>query len=283
MRMLFLLLSTCLLSGSPELSLTWEKNWLVIDGDRLPGPMRIHYLEAYCRANSQTTDWVKHTVVGHETKLVSAAKDGSRIELSCILKDGVTVQHLITASDDEVDFRLTAHNPTKKRSKAHWAQPCVRVGVFTGTGADQTKDAYAYVKKSFLFLDGKQAMMPTRDWATQARYVPGQVWAAPGVKRADVNPRPLHKDVPDNGLIGCYSDDDKMLFATAWEPYQELFQGVGRCLHSDFRLGGLKPGETRSIKGKIYLVENNIEALLERYRKDFPEHEKLHGRKVSPK
>ena len=104
MRMLFLLLCTCLLSGSPELSLTWEKNWLAIDGDRLPGPMRIHYLEAYCRANSQTTDWVKHTVVGHETKLVSAAKDGSRIELSCILKDGVTVQHLITASDDEVDF-----------------------------------------------------------------------------------------------------------------------------------------------------------------------------------
>lgn len=283
MRMLLLLLSTCLLSGSPELSLTWEKNWLVIDGDRLPGPMHIHYLEAYCRANSQTTDWVKHTVVGHETKLVSAAKDGSRIELSCILKDGVTVQHLITALDDEVDFRLTAHNPTKKRSKAHWAQPCVRVGVFTGTGADHTKDAYAYVKKSFLFLDGKQAMMPTRDWATQARYVPGQVWAAPGVKRADVNPRPLHKDVPDNGLIGCYSADDKMLFATAWEPYQELFQGVGRCLHSDFRLGGLKPGETRSIKGKIYLVENNLEALLERYRKDFPEHEKLHGRKVSTK
>ena len=283
MRILFLLLPACLLSGSPELSLTWEKNWLVIDGDRLPGPMSIHYLEAYCRANSQTTDWVKHTVVGHETKLVSAAKDGSRIELSCVLKDGVTVQHLITASDDEVDFRLLAHNPTKKRAKAHWAQPCVRVGVFTGTGADQTKDAYAYVKKSFLFLDGRQAMMPTRDWATQARYVPGQVWAAPGVKRADVNPRPLHKDIPDNGLIGCYSADDKMLFATAWEPYHELFQGVGRCLHSDFRLGGLKPDETRSIKGKIYLVENNIEALLERYRKDFPEHEKLHGLKVSPK
>ena len=27
--------------------------------------------------------------------------------------------------------------------------------------------------------------------------------------------------------------------ATAWEPYQELFQGVIVCMHSDFRIGGL--------------------------------------------
>ena len=278
MKSLLLLLTACLVSGTPKLSLNWEKNWLEIHGDHLPGSMRVHYLEAYCRANSQTTDWGKHTVVGHETKMVSASDDGSRIELLCNLKDGVTVRHVITAHDNEIDFRLTAHNPTNKLSEAHWAQPCVRVGVFTGTGADKTPDKYAYVKKSFIFLDGKQAMMPTRDWVTQARYVPGQVWTAPEVNRADVNPRPLHKDIPDNGLIGCYSKDNKMLFATAWEPYQELFQGVGRCLHSDFRLGGLKPNETLQIKGKIYLVKNDLQSLLARYRKDFPEHLRLHRR-----
>ena len=277
MRIILFLLSACFASAAPKLSLTWEKNWLEIHGDHLPGSMRVHYLEAYCRANSQTTDWGKHTVVGHETKMVSASDDGSRIELLCNLKDGVTVSHFITARDDEIDFRLTAHNPTNKLSEVHWAQPCARVGVFTGTGADKTTDKYAYVKKSFIFLDGKQAMMPTRDWALKARYIPGQVWTAPGVARADVNPRPLHKDVPDNGLIGCYSVDDKMLFATAWEPYQELFQGVGRCLHSDFRLGGLKPVEKLEIKGKLYLVNNDLEALLARYRKDFPEHAKSRG------
>lgn len=276
MRTIFFLLYTSLVSAVPKLTVTWEKNWLYIHGDHLPGDMRVHYLEAYCRTNSQTTDWSKHTVVGHETKLVSAAGDGSKIELLCVLSDGVTVKHTITTTDDEVDFRLTAHNPNDKRSEAHWAQPCVRVGVFTGTGAEKTPDKYAYVEKSFIFLDGKQAMMPTRDWATKARYIPGQVWAAPGVARADVNPRPLHKDVPDNGLIGCYSTDKKLIFATAWEPYQELFQGVGRCLHSDFRLGGLKPDETLRIKGKIYLVENNLKALLDRYRKDFPVHSEKH-------
>ena len=63
-----------------------------------------------------------------------------------------------------------------------------------------------------------------------------------------------------------------MIYATAWEPYQELFQGVIRCLHSDFRLGGLQPGETKQIRGKIYLVPNDVPVLLARYAKDFPEH-----------
>src|SRR6185436_13241956 len=90
--------------------------------------------------------------------------------------------------------------------------------------------------------------------------------------RTDVNPRPLSSLVPSNGLIGCFSGDDKLIFATAWEPYQELFQGVGRCLHSDFRLGGLQPGETKKVRGKIYIVPNDVPALLKRYQKDFPEH-----------
>ena len=119
-------------------------------------------------------------------------------------------------------------------------------------------------------------MMPTQGWATEARYIPGQVWAGPGVPRADVNPRPLHPAVPGNGLIGCFSGDGSMIFATAFEPYQELFQGVIRCLHSDFRLGGLAPGETLEITGKIYLVKNDEAALLKRYHKDFPTHKALH-------
>ena len=65
--------------------------------------------------------------------------------------------------------------------------------------------------------------------------------------------------------------DEKMIFATAREPYQELFQGVNNCLHSDFRIGGLKPDETKTIRGKIYYVPNDVPALLARFAKDFPE------------
>ena len=100
---------------------------------------------------------------------------------------------------------------------------------------------------------------------------PARSGALSGVSRDDVNPRPLSPIVPSNGLIGCISADGKELLATAWEPYQELFQGVIVCLHSDFRIGGLEPGESRSIRGKIYLMPADLPGLLARYRRDFPE------------
>jgi hypothetical protein len=105
-------------------------------------------------------------------------------------------------------------------------------------------------------------------------YIPGQVWCPEGVSRDDVNPRPLNPVVPSSGLIGCVSADGKEILATAWEPYQELFQGVIVCLHSDFRIGGLEPGESKTARGKIYLVPAGFAALRARYLKDFPGQER---------
>jgi hypothetical protein len=267
-----LLLCVAMFPTAP-LTVEWDKHWLTIQGDHLPGKqLKVHYLEAYCRANSTDADWVKHTVVGHQTSLLERRADGTQLKLRCVLSDGVTVDHVITAEQDAVDFRLTAHNRTKKRSEAHWAQPCVRVGTFAGAGPEATKDEYAYVRKCFIFLDGLLQRFPTEPWAKEARYTPGQVWRPRHVPSTDVNPRPVSPLIPSNGLTGCFSGDETMLFATAWEPYQELFQGVGRCLHSDFRLGGLEAGQTLTIRGKIYLVRNDVKALVQRYERDFPEH-----------
>jgi len=83
-----------------------------------------------------------------------------------------------------------------------------------------------------------------------------------------VNPRPLNPHTPSNGLIGCFSSDEKQILAMAWKPYQELFQGIITCLHSDFRIGGLKPGETKEIRGKVYIVPADVPALLKRYEQD---------------
>jgi hypothetical protein len=254
------------------LTLARQNHWLIIKGPHVPGgDIRINYLEAYCRAGSTDADWGKFTVIKHNHRLVSLSPDEKTLRLHDEIADGTVVEHVITAGDDEVDFRLVAHNPTLQRSEAHWAQPCVRLGPFTGFSAEPTGNLDDYLPKCFIFLEGKLTRMPTRDWATQARYTPGQVWCPAGVPRTDVNPRPLSKLVPSNGLIGCFSADEKVIFATAWDPYQELFQGVARCLHSDFRLGGLKPGETKNIRGKIYMVPADVPALLKRYARDFPQ------------
>ncbi len=257
-----------------DLTLKRDHHWLVIEGASLPGgEIRINYLEAYCRGDSMDADWVKHTVIPHEKEFVSLGTDGKVMKLRDRLEDGVLVNHTIIAGRDAVDFQLVAHNPTDRISEAQWAQPCVRLGAFTGFDPDHSNgNIDDYLPKCFIFLDGKLTTMPTAIWETKARYVPGQVWCPAGVPRTDVNPRPLNPQIPSNGLIGCFSGDDSMIFATAWEPYQELFQGVARCLHSDFRIGGLKPGETKTIRGKIYLMKNDVPGLLKRYAADFLEH-----------
>ena len=120
--------------------------------------------------------------------------------------------------------------------------------------------------------------MPTKDWATEARYTPGQVWATPDVPGNDVNPRPLNPHTLSNGLVGCFSADNSQILATAWESYQELFQGVITCLHGDFRIGGLQPSESRDIHGKLYLLREDIDTLLARYHRDFSTHRETHQR-----
>ena len=246
------------------LRISWKDNFLAITAPDLPGrQVRILYLEAYCRPGSTSRKW-EQTVIGHKTRLVSADADGRRLRLQCTLDDGVVVDHEIVARADEVEFHIKASNPTAKASDVDWAQPCIRVDTFTGRNKSD------YLSKCFVFLDGKLARMPTPHWATRALYTPGQVWFPMGVSRLDVNPRPLSDDVPSNGLIGCFSADEKTILAVAFEPYQELFQGVAARIHSDFRIGGLKPGESKNIRGKIYIVPADPKALLARYEKDFP-------------
>ncbi len=267
--------AAAILAAEPTLSAAWKDNFLVVRGEHIPGgEIRTMYLEAFCRPGSADRDWGQ-TVIPHQTELVSTSDDGRVLRLRSRLEDGVVVDHVITVGDDEIDFRLTAQNPTDAASVVDWAQPCLRVDRFTGARRDDAHELYPeYIKKCFVFLEGKLTRLPTKPWATEARYTPGQVYAPKSVNRNDVNPRPLSPLVPSSGLTGAFSHDEQWIVATAWEPYQELFQGVITCMHADFRIGGLKAGETKMIRGKLYVVPANVEALVRRYEQDFPEHRK---------
>ena len=62
-----------------------------------------------------------------------------------------------------------------------------------------------------------------------------------------------------------------MILAVAWEPCHEIFQGVITCMHNDFCVGGLKLGETKTIRGKLYVVPADEFALVQRFERDFHE------------
>ena len=249
-------------SGHEEITLSRRDNLLVIHAPHVPGKeIQINYLEAYCRTGSTDADWVKHTVVGHKTETVSASGDGKQIKLRCKVNDGLVVEHDIRAVEDGVTFDLTVSNPTDHPNEAQWAQPCIRLGDFAGEETVQPDCQDIKLDRAFIFLNGKLTTMPTQPWATTARYTPGQVWCPKDVPRTDVNPRPLSTLVPDNNLIGCFSSDGKWIFAVTFEPTQELFQGVARCLHNDFRIGSVPPGQTKKIRGRIWIIPNDPKQL----------------------
>ena len=246
---------------APPLAVGWQKNILTISGD-FPGKrVEILYLEAYCRSGARDVVWSK-TVIPHKAEKLS--DDGKTITLRDVVEGNVVVKHRITAGDGDVTFEVEATNQGTAYVDAQWVQPCIRLGAFTG-GNQQT-----YVDQSFVFIDGKQTCLPKTSRTEEALYKGGQLYIPEGIQREDCNPRPHSPDVPSNDLIGCVSADGRWLFATAWTPTQELFQGVFVCLHNDFRLGGLQPGETKRARGKVYIMENDVDLLLARYRRDFP-------------
>jgi hypothetical protein len=269
MRPLLLILSLASCAAppprsGPELRISWEKNYLTIHAPEVPGgQFRVLYLEAYCRSGSTDREW-RLTTIPHKTEMLPGSDDRT-IRLRCRVDGGVEVEHTIVASKGEVSFDVSAVNRGAEYVDAVWVQPCIqRLGAFTGAGQK------TYPAKSFIFIEGKQTFLDQARRTEEAIYKGGQVYVPAGIDRKDANPRPHSPDVPSNGLIGCVSHDGKWLMATAWEPYQELFQGVIVCLHSDFRLGGLKPGEAKRARGRIYVMENDVDALLRRYGADFP-------------
>ena len=243
------------------LHLPWTNNMLRISGPQVPGEfIEIWYLEAFCRSGSTHRKW-EETTIPHKTELISATPQ--KIRLRTQVEPSVILEHEITAGAEEVDFKVSARNDGREFVDAQWFQPCMRVDRFTGAKQNN------YVDKSFIFTKDGAKLLSDLPRNEEAIYRGGQVYVPQGIPLADVNPRPISDIKPANNLIGCYSKDGKKLLATAWDSTQELFQGVIVCLHNDPRLGGLKPNESKSLRGKLYLLENNIPALLTRYQKDF--------------
>ena len=245
------------------LSVTWTNNMLSVSHPDIPGgKVDIWYLEAFCRSGSTRRDW-RQTTIPHKTELVSADKMGKRIQLRTTVQPNVDVLHDIRAGKDEVDFRLTLKNRGNEFVDVQWFQPCMRVDRFTGGNQSN------YINKSFIFTDRGLTFLDKTRRTEEAIYRGGQVYVPSGINLDDVNPRPISLDQPVNGLIGCVSADDRYLLAMAWDHTQELFQGVIVCLHNDPRIGGLKPGETKRLHGKVYLLRNEPKALLKRYEREF--------------
>ena len=250
-------------SAADGLTISWTNNHLTIASPTLPGKtMDIWYLEAFCRSNSTHRIW-NQTTIPHKTQLLSATPTHLRFRTTA--STNVEMLHEVKAGADELDITFEFKNLGATPVDLEWFQPaCIRVDKFTGLKQSN------FFSRSFIFTaDGLTTLDKTRR-REAAIYRGGQVYVPSGINLSNVNPRPISDTQPVNGLIGCFSADNQHLFATASDKTHELFEGVNVCLHSDPHVGGLKPGETKTIRSKLYIMRNDPEALLARYRRHFP-------------
>ena len=72
------------------------------------------------------------------------------------------------------------------------------------------------------------------------------------------------------GLLVRESEDKKWTMGIAWESFISA-QGHNpwKCMHLSTRVGPLKKGEKKTIRGRIYLLKGTKEDCLKQFRKDF--------------
>jgi hypothetical protein len=259
----FIAVLSCVCSGRAQLSLNWTNNLLTISGDTLPGKtLEVWYLEAFCRVGSTKREW-NQTRYQHKTELISSTP--TLLKFRTRVPPDVEVLHDVKAGADDVEFTFAFENRGTNAVDIEWFQPaCIRVEGFTG------RQQSNYTERSFIFTSRGLTKLADTRRTEDALYRGGQVYVPATINLADVNPRPICRDQPVNGLIGCFSADDRFLLATASDRTHELFEGVYVCLHSDPHVGGLKAGEKKNFRAKLYVLKNDVPELLRRYEKDFP-------------
>ncbi|UCG50249.1 MAG: hypothetical protein JSU94_10740 [Phycisphaerales bacterium] len=72
------------------------------------------------------------------------------------------------------------------------------------------------------------------------------------------------------GLLVRESEDKKWTMGIAWESFISA-QGHNpwKCMHLSIRVGPLKKGQSKVIRGRIYLLKGSKEDCLKRFKKDF--------------
>ncbi len=252
------------LDAAEPLHVSWTNRILTVRSERLPqGHLEILYLEAFLRPGAQQRDW-RQSVLPHQTTLIGTNREQTELRFRTLVDSEIEVMHEVRARADELDFTFTFRNRGSTASDLQWFQPaCIRVDGITG------RDQTGYTSRSFVFTGAGLTTLDRVHRTTDALYRGGQVYLPPWTLAADANPRPLCEDRVVNGLIGCFSADNRWILAAASSRTHEVFEGVYVCLHSDPLIGGLKPGEVKRIRQKIYWVPNDPQQLLRRYRRDF--------------
>ncbi len=243
----------------PDIRLSeWERG-VSIDSTRQPD-MRVylwfyewHMFDAVTPGQHTRGNWKNRAEVSRlKAKLVNG-------------NPGVELE--VKAVDDGAELKLTVTN----RSKHDWPALASMVACFN-PGPDATRNReFANTKTWFNSANGLKRLagkapreihynqtlkeLIAKEADADGRYAWSEKWPRSEVDAVD-------------GLIIRESTSGGWVTGIAWDRFLAA-QGHNpwECMHLSVRVGPLKRGETRSVKGRVYLFQGTKKELLDRYRK----------------
>jgi hypothetical protein len=245
-------------SAFPDIRLSeWERG-VSVDSTRQP-EMRVyiwfyewHMFDAVTPGQHTRGNWTNRAEV---TPLKARLVNGN---------PGVELD--VKALDDGAELKLTVTN----RSKHDWPELASMVACFN-PGPEKTRNRqFANTKTWFHSADGLKPLAgkaPREIHYNHAlrKLIDKQADAEGRYSWSSKWPR---SDAVD-GLIIRESTDGRWVTGIAWDPFLAA-QGHNpwECMHLSVRVGPLKRGETRTVKGRVYLFEGKKEDLLKRHQKE---------------
>ena len=190
---------------------------------------------------------------------------------------------LVRVVSGGADLRLQATNTTGRDWPAiAGIIPCLSPGRVQAATPTPATESFFHVPRNpeFADPDRKRTYFLARDGlallASRDIHFNGDLRAA--VDRASARgPFVFSKKWPTSevnagaGLLVRESVDGRWVTGVGWEDFLSV-QGHNpwNCMHACVRVGPLAPGQTKTIRGKLYLFQGGRNECLARFREDFP-------------
>lgn len=154
--------------------------------------------------------------------------------------------------------------------------PCWNPGQVPGTNPSMPLPlnpnfADPWRKHTFYISAGGLTPLDSRAMHFNTRYRAAVESASDGGRFAFSHKWPTSSENATAGLIVRESEDGRWVTGVAWEDFLSV-QGHNpwSCMHACIRIGALKPGESRTVRGRLYLFRGTKDECAVRFRRDFP-------------